>query len=118
MARHYLFVLTVALLAFALPSEAAIYTIDPVPGYDCAGSMNTGGCFSSPTATAFSGPTVTRCSATRQNNQRCRKCVPKYLDNGQDAGYKVCAFVPEDGACSCTFPSTGCKPEAYCDYYL
>lgn len=81
--------------------QAVVHQLDPVDGYDCAGGMSTSNCFSSPTATGWSGPVTMACEARGSRNQRCRDCVPDHGLDGQPLGHNVCAFVARNAACDC-----------------
>lgn len=82
----------------------------PCPDLDCSGTGVSG-----PT-----GPTATECIAfgPPADNQRCRECVEAYDDYGRPKGYKVCAYVAYNAACSCDRPRTPtCAGRGRCKYY-
>ena len=104
-------------VALCVPAYA-VFHLDPVDGYDCAEGMSTDDCFSDPAGTAFSGPTVTACTAKRSRKEACKECAPAYDDNGQWKGYAVCAYVPWSSACYCDNAKTAaCTNKASCTYY-
>jgi hypothetical protein len=104
-------------LAVCVPAHA-VYTLDPVGGYECAEDMSTDDCFSDPTATSISGPEVVACVAFNSKRQGCRSCEPEFLKNGQPTGNGICAYVGWSGGCSCEGGGTpNCKPKASCTFY-
>jgi hypothetical protein len=87
----------------------------------CVVDGSTSGCFSysSPTGTAYSGPTATKCIAYGKQNQRCRECVRAYDDNGNYAGYSVCAYVSWAASCGCKNALTAsCSGYGTCNYTI
>ena len=119
--RYFILVVgCLAVLSLTTNVEAAVEpSVKDTYDSGCAADMTTDACFGDPEPMTLNGPTVTKCRATRQNNQACRSCEPKYLDNGQYAGYKVCAYVPWNASCGCTFKNGPCQNEqSWCDYYV
>lgn len=106
---------TLATLLLTVPVFAGIssgpYQNDPpCPDLDCSGTGVSG---------PHSGPTATECVAIAYiSNERCRECLDAYDDQGQPKGYKICAYVAYNAACSCTNPRTPrCGGVGRCKYY-
>ncbi|HYH06440.1 MAG TPA: hypothetical protein VEK11_05190 [Thermoanaerobaculia bacterium] len=103
-------------LCLAASADANIMFKDTTD-HGCADDMSTDDCFG-PTTTGSSGPIILTCRAFGSAGQYCRACRERYFDNGQYAGYKVCAYVKESAYCKCQYPGTdSCHNEGSCTYY-
>lgn len=110
------------IVSCCLTAQAAIEpsVLDPNDS-GCVVNGSTAGCFSysSPTGTAYSGPTATKCTAYGKQNQRCRECARAYDDSGYYAGYSVCAYVSWAASCGCNKALTpSCTGYGSCNYTI
>jgi hypothetical protein len=104
MTRRTVFVLLVLAIFPVLNAQAEVNNVDPIEGYDCAGTMNTSDCFS------YDDPYTTGSFGTK-DVKTCTKTACWFCDWQPRQNRSLCGQTRSEAKCYCNDTGLTCEKD-------